>query len=418
MYPSIELDPKQHKRFVSGHPWVYANELIQSYLTRSLEPGSIVILQLHKKPLALGYYNRHSLIAFRELTRNIHAVEMQTDETLADKSKQGKIQDEQPFQKIDATFFIERFQKALKLRQYYYSKPFYRLIHAEVDGLPGLIIDRFEDIFIVQINTYGMELLKPFIIEALNTEFEPRTIYFKNDSSARKLEGLPEKNSELIGEEIKTMEVIENSLTYLIDFSHFQKTGWFYDHRENRKKIRKLAKDKSVIDYFCYSGGFALQAAYGEAAQVIAVDASSQALENAKRSAEHLRLSAPIEFVCDQAFTDMDDRIARNESFDIVILDPPAFVKVKKDFNVGLKGYEKLINKGLQLLNPDGFLLIASCSYHVKLEDLKLCLNRALFKNNRRGKIVETLHAGPDHPAHPNVPESEYLKGFIVNVES
>lgn len=388
--PILELNPKQQKRFMALHPWVYANEIIQSDLTKSIEPGSLVLLQSQKKLIAIGYYNRHSLIAFRALSRN-------------------------PFETIDVNFFIDRLKNALKLRQQYYSKPFYRLIHSEADGLPGLIIDRFDDVFSVQINTFGMENLKPLLIQALQTEFEPKTIFFQNDTRMRKLEGLSDFQSHFIGNEIQTLDVIENNLTYQIDFSSFQKTGWFYDHRENRRKIFHLANNKKVIDYFCYSGGFALQAAFGEAKSVIAVDSSENALMNAKNSAEHLRLSTPIEFVCEQAFVDMDKRIANGEHFDLIILDPPAFVKVKKDLNAGLKGYEKLIYKGLQLLNAQGYLLIASCSFHVSLDMLKeCCLNRALFKTNRSAKITETLHAGPDHPTHPHLPESEYLKGFII----
>jgi 23S rRNA (cytosine1962-C5)-methyltransferase len=259
-----------------------------------------------------------------------------------------------------------------------------------------------------------MERLKPFLIQALNTVFQPKTLYFQNETSFRKIEGLENLTPEVLGEPLTTLNVLENDLPFSIDIETGQKTGWFFDHRENRKLIASLCKGKTVIDYFCYSGGFSLLAAKMGAKKVIGVDRSETALKNAKATASTLELNNEVKFVCSDVFKDMDARIGSSEQFEVVILDPPAFVKVKKDIPVGLKGYEKLINKGLQTLAPNGLLLVASCSYHVKLEDLKQCLARALHKTNRQGRITHTLHAGPDHPSHPLLEESEYLKGFIV----
>lgn len=394
LLPNLELDPKLARRFMAGHPWIYANELEKSDLTKSLTPGTLVTVSLQKQAKAIGYFNRHSLIAFRALSRN-------------------------PMTLINTDFFVQRLKQALLLREQMFSAPYYRLVHAEGDELPGLIIDRFNDVFIVQLNTLGMELLKPLLIEALQTLFQPKTIYFQNDTSFRKMEGIPEAASDFIGEPITTLQVVENDLAFYIDFLSSQKTGWFFDHRNNRKLISQFVAGKSVIDYFCYSGGFALQAANAGASKVIAVDRSETALNNAKdtlKHLEHITQSKTVEFVCAETFKDMDHRITQQQRFDVVILDPPAFIKVKKDINVGLKGYEKLIAKGLQLLNPHGFLLMASCSHHAKLEDLKHCLSRALAKTERTGKIIHTLHAGPDHPLHPCLEESEYLKGFIVAI--
>jgi 23S rRNA (cytosine1962-C5)-methyltransferase len=317
---------------------------------------------------------------------------------------------------IDVTFFKQALERSLALRERFYSTPYYRLVYAEADGLPGLIIDRFSSVFVIQINTQGMEKLKSLLVEALQILFSPRTLYFKNDSAVRTLEGLSITESEIIGAPLSTLTVIENNMTFEIDMTSSQKTGWFFDHRENRALIAKLARSKTVIDYFCYSGGFSLQAAKQGAERVMGIDRSEGAVKNAECSARFNQLSDICKFHCQDSFKDMDTRLEKGQIFDIVVLDPPAFVKSKKDLIPGLKGYEKLLTKALPLVAPGGFLLIASCSYHVKEADLKICLIRALQKTKRKGSIVQTLSAGFDHPIHPMLEESSYLKGFLVFV--
>lgn len=390
-FETITIAPSSHKRFVSGYPWLYNNEILPNNQTKSMVPGQLVQVLLHGNPLATGYFNKHSLISFRVLSRN-------------------------PEEPIDTQFFKNRLQEALHLRERFFNKPFYRLIHAEGDLLPGLIIDRFDSVFVLQINTQGMEKLKDFIISALQELFNPTTLYIKRESAIRKMEGLSIEPPEIIGNPIQTLTVEENDVTFKIDISEGQKTGWFYDHRENRKIIANLAKDNTILDYYCYSGGFSLQAATKGAKKVIGVDRSSYALQNAKESATLNQVDSKCEFIESDVFEDMDKRLNNLERFDIVVLDPPAFVKTKKDLPTGLKGYEKLITKGLQLTEKDGLLLIASCSYHVKELDLKNLLSRALYKTNRVGKIVQRLSAGCDHPVHPALEESEYLKGLLVSV--
>lgn len=390
MLPIIEILPSYHKRFLSGYPWLYANEIIQSQSTKNLEPGELVDVTHQGKPIATGYFNRHSLIAFRTLST--------------------------PSIAIDVNFFKQALERSVTLRERFYTAPYYRLVHAEADGLPGLIIDRFDNVFVIQMNTQGIEKLKHLLVEALQTLFAPRTLYFKNDSAVRILEGLSITEPEIIGEPLSTLTVIENNMTFEIDMTSSQKTGWFFDHRENRALTAKLAHGKTVIDYFCYSGGFSLQAAKQGAKRVVGIDRSESALNNAKRSAKINNLSEICEFHCQETFKDMDERLQKRELFDIVLLDPPAFVKSKKDLIPGLKGYEKLLTKGLPLVAPGGFLLIASCSYHVKEADLKICLIRALQKTKREGRIIQTLSAGFDHPIHSMLEESSYLKGFLVFV--
>jgi 23S rRNA (cytosine1962-C5)-methyltransferase len=391
-YPNIEILAGHQKRFLAGYPWVYTNEIEQSNSTKYIEFGHLVNVRYLGKPLGVGYYNRQSLIAFRVLTRR-------------------------PEEMIDANFFSQKLRIAEKLRNRFYKDPYYRLIHAEGDELPGLIIDRFKDVFVVQINTLGMERLREPLIDALKLVFNPTTIYFKNDMKARVIEGLPITEPFIVGEDVTEISVIENGIEYRIDISQGQKTGWFYDHRENRQLLATLAKDKSIIDYFCYGGGFSIQAAKQGAKHVIGVDRANAAIENAKRSAKLNQVETRCEFICNEVFPDMETRINARQTFDIVILDPPAFVKVKKDIPVGLKGYEKLISQGIQLVAPQGLLFIASCSYHVKEFDLKTCLTRALHKNGRTGKVLHRTEAGFDHPHPPLLDESDYLKGFIVYIE-
>ncbi len=391
MFPTIKVLPGYHKRLVAGYPWLYANEIQQSQSTKKLTPGQCVTVEYQGQPLAVGYYNRHSLISFRVLSRL-------------------------PKTPIDTRFLSQRLEAALEIRTRFFPTPYYRLIHAEADGLPGLIIDRFDSVFVVQINTQGMHQLKPLLIEALQNVFNPSTLYFKNDSSIRQLEDLPITEPEVIGQPLPYLTVIENDVAFRIDMTSSQKTGWFYDHRENRKMLASLAKDKTVLDYFCYSGGFSVQAAKQQATRVIGIDRSEIALENARYSANLNGVSDRCQFICRDVFEDMDARIAAKEQFQILILDPPAFVKSKKDLAAGLRGYEKLLTKACQLLTPQGLLFIASCSYHVKENDLNHCLNRALYKSQREGRIVQTLGAGFDHPKHPFLEESSYLKGFLVSL--
>jgi 23S rRNA (cytosine1962-C5)-methyltransferase len=392
MLPTIQILSGHHKRFVYGYPWLYANEIIQGQATKDLEPGQLVSVEHIGQRIATGYFNRHSLIAFRCLSRI-------------------------PDEAIDTHFFKKRLQQAVALRERFYETPFYRLIHAEADGLPGLIIDRFDKVFVVQINTHGMEKLTEPLLEAMQALFNPTTLYLKTDSPVRKLEGLAISEPVVIGQPLTDLTVIENNTTFTIDMTSSQKTGWFFDHRDNRKLMADLAKGKTVIDYFCYSGGFGLQAATHKARHVIGVDGSEAALKNARRSAALNNVSDNCEFICFETFKDMDQRSTALQTFDIVILDPPAFVKTKKDLGSGLKGYEKLLTKAIPLVSKNGLLMIASCSFHVKEIDLKASLVRALHKNHCEGKIVKTLSAGVDHPIHPLLEESGYLKGFLVALD-
>jgi len=389
-YPIIHINHGHEKRFTQGFPWVYSNEIAVNPSLKEFIPGQLVEIQARNLPVAIGFYNRHSLIAVRALTRI-------------------------PTETIDAAFLVKRITEALLRRQIFYKEPFYRLIHAEADGLPGLIIDRFNDVLILQINTAGMEQLLTFILSALQQTLAPTTIYIQRDSKNRITEGLSLQEPEVLGQAIDTLKVIENGVTYFIDLANGQKTGWFYDHRANRELIASLAANKTVIDYFCYSGGFALQAAHQGAKKVVGVDRAESVIRNGQNSALQNGLQDKCTFVTADVFQDLEERRTKGQRFDIVVLDPPAFVKAKKDLAVGLKGYEKLMRAAIPLVAEHGLFLIASCSYHVKEADLQQVLQRALSKTGRTASIVKRLGAGFDHPLHPHLEESEYLKGFLLS---
>jgi len=391
MYTKVNISSKISRRFIAGYPWLFSNELPTQAL-KDLPPGSLITVMANGTFLATGYYNKHSLIAFRALSYQAQQI-------------------------IDTAFFIEKFSKALLLRELFFTTPYYRLIHAEGDALPGLIIDRFNDVFVLQCNTYGIQNLIEPITQALQSLFAPKTILFKNDSPIRLLEQLTETSPVVIGEPLEILTIKENGAHFELAINHSQKTGWFYDHAPNRRLIATLSKNKTVLDYFCYSGGFSIQAALAGAKKVIGVDRSAHAIKNASHAAQLNGVEQQCTFVCAETFDDMKTRILKQESYDIVILDPPAFVKVKKDLSAGLKGYEKLLQLGLQLLSPSGILLIASCSYHVHESDLRHCLHNALHKAKRAGRIACRTPAGMDHPLHPALMESEYLKGFMVVVD-
>ena len=310
------------------------------------------------------------------------------------------------------------------MRERFFNKPFYRLIHAEADFLPGLIIDRFDNIFVCQISTAGMENLKPFLILALKEIFKNCQIIFKNNSELRALEKL---ESSLDFESVddvaipEKITVIENDLEFKIDLKNGQKTGWFFDQAVNRNFVASLVKDCDVFDGFCYVGGFGINAVKAQARSVIFADSSKEALdltrENCQKIVEKFNPACQTSFYNKKIFDLLEDAEFQKKSFDVILLDPPAFVKNKKDLFSGLRGYEKLAKMALPLLKSGGILMLASCSHHATKEQLIGSVNAALQKSQKTGKLITSFTAGPDHPLHPALKESEYLKSlfFVIN---
>jgi len=390
--PSVYLNKNEERKILSGLPWLYSNQVEMRGDTKTLPPGALVIFrEKNGGSVALGYFNRHQLIAGRILTLN-------TAETL------------------NAAFFAQRIKSALTCREWFFDEPYYRLVHAESDFLPGLIIDRFNDVVVVQPNTHGAETILPLVVEALQTTLTPKSIVIFRHQRSRKLENLDVREPEIIGEAITHLDVLENGVAFKIELQGAQKTGWFYDHRDNRKLMAALSKGKTVIDYFCYAGSFALQCAKAGATKAIGIDQSETAIAAAKASAKLNQVEKTTEFTVANVFEDIEKRIALQQRFDMVLLDPPAFVKSKKDLAAGLKGYQKLIARALLLVQPGGMLMIASCSYHVSETDLQTALQKALVASSRMGRIVKRLSFSACHPKHPALQEGEYLKGLLVEV--
>ena len=388
-YPSIHLLPGQDRRPRAGHPWIYSNELRMDAAAKALPPGEPVCLfSSDGRPLAIALFNPHSLIAARVITRNKDAT-------------------------IDATFVERRLARALRLRERLFDQPYYRLAHAEADGLPGLVVDRFGDVVVCQLNAAGMASLEPAIIDALERLLAPRAIVLRNDSPVRELEGLGQEVRLARGTLEGPVELVENGVTFLIDPLEGQKTGWYYDQRDNRAFVARFAGGQTVLDLYSYSAGFGLQAAAAGAAHVLAVDRSQLGLDRATASAERNGLAARLEVVREDAFAALDRLATEKRRFDIVVADPPAFVRSKKELNPGLRGYRKLARACSLLVAEEGILTIACCSHNVPEDAFADEIRRGLRDAGRGGRLLRRAGAAPDHPSHPALPESAYLKCFV-----
>ena len=391
--PSVTVKPHGQKRLARGHPWAYSNEVEMDAAAKSVPPGGLVRLcDPQGRYLATAFFNRHPLIAARVLTR---------DESLA----------------IDRNFLAARLRRALDIRERLIGVPCYRLVHAEADGLPGVIIDRFGDALTLQVNTAGMEALTPLLLDALNEVVAPSTIVLRNDSAVRKLEQLPESVEVVQGRLDGPVSLEENGARFFADLQGGQKTGWFYDQRDNRAWAARLAKDTRVLDCYAFAGGFAVQAALAGAGEVVAVDRSEPALELAAQAAEANGVAARCRFVKAEVFGELQRQAEAGETYGLVIVDPPAFVKSKKDLAQGLKGYRKMVRLAAPLVAEGGFLLAASCSHHADLLSFAEQVKRGLMDAGRSARILRTSGAAPDHPVHPALPESAYLKAQILALD-
>lgn len=391
--PAIHLQAGRHKRARAGYPWVYSNEIAMDNTAKKLPRGSLVqLVSSNREPLGVAMFNPHTLIAARLL-------------------------DSDPTITIDRAFLAKRLAAARDLRERLYPGGFYRLIHAEADGLPGLIVDRYGETVVVQANTAGIDLLLPELLAALDSEIAPRTVILRNDSSARTLEGLPSEVKVAKGELTGPIELIENGAHFMADLREGQKTGWFYDQRENHAAVARLASGARVLDLYAYGGGFAVAAARGGAREVVAVDSSAPALELAAASARRNGVDAICRFVRAEVFGELERLAAAGELFDIVVADPPAFVKSRKDLAAGVRGYRKLMRLAAALVAPKGYLFIASCSHNVDRPTFDDQVSRGLVDANRRGRILLSSGAAADHPVHPALPESVYLKASLLQLD-
>ena len=308
---------------------------------------------------------------------------------------------------IDADFLSRRIRRALALREAVHERPFYRLVHAEGDALPGLVIDRFGDVLVAQIATAGMESLLDPLLAALERVVAPAAIILRNDVPARTLEGLDSYVRVAKGDAAR-VAVEENGVRYFVDLQAGQKTGWYYDQRDNRAFAASLAKARTVLDAYCYCGSFTLSAAKAGAKEAVGLDSSAPALALAEQSASANRLGA--KFVRCDVLEELERLASANERFDLVIADPPPFVRARKDLEVGAKAYRRLARAAANVVAPSGFLLLASCSHNIPAERFALECAAGIARAGRSARLIRQSGAGPDHPIHPMLPESAYLK--------
>lgn len=388
--PKILLQPKAWRRFAEGAPWAFSNEIQMDNAARKLAPGTVARLCLPEgEPAALVQFNPHSLIAARALSRDAEALAAGA---------------------MPAGWLAARIERAAALRARLFETPHYRLVHAEADGLPGLVIDRFGDVFVVQANTAGMDRLLGEIDAALIERLGARAILHRNDSATRGLEGLRQEVSVAHGAIDGPVDLRENGAAFLADPIGGQKTGWFFDHRENRAFAARLAKGAAVLDLYGYAGAFAVPAALGGAERVVSVDRSAEALALAARSAEANGVTERIAFEKADAFDYLD---AVETPFDLVIADPPAFVKNRKSLKQGLRAYAKLARLAAAATAPGGALMLASCSHLVADEAFLEACRAGLRDAGREARLIRRAGAGPDHPLHPGLAESGYLKALF-----
>jgi 23S rRNA (cytosine1962-C5)-methyltransferase len=392
-YPALSLRKGEDDRLRAGHAWVFSNEVdVKRTPLTAFKPGdAAVILDHANKPIGIGYVNPNALICARLMARGLrHA--------------------------LDRSLIVHRLNVALSLRETLYEKPYYRLVFGESDGLPGLVLDRFGDTIVGQIATAGMEALKAEVVEAVAKVIKPRCMVWKNTGSARALESLPDYTEVAIGSLPSELLVEEGGLQFAVDPVNGQKTGWFYDQRANRDQLAPFVRGARVLDVFSYVGAWGLRAAAFGATEVTCVDASATAVAAIAANAARNGLGAQVKAVEADAFDFLKEQRQQRERYDVVIVDPPAFIKRKKDFTEGRLAYRRINEAAMQLLGRDGILVSCSCSYHMPRAAFLDALNQGARHLDRQIQIVSQLQQAPDHPLNPAIPETDYLKGAIARV--
>ncbi|WP_422473440.1 class I SAM-dependent rRNA methyltransferase [Endozoicomonas sp. ALB032] len=390
---TLRLKNRADRRLKAGHLWIYSNEVdTRTSPLRDFKTGELINIESAEgKPLGTGYINPNSLICARLVSRDSKYV-------------------------LDRSLLVHRIQVALSLRERVFDKPFYRLVFGDSDGLPGLVVDRFGDIVVAQMSTAGMETVKDDIVDALVKVLKPSGILLKNDGTGRQLEKLPEYVEVAYGEVPEKVELEENGVTFRAPVIKGQKTGWFYDHRLNRERLRHYVSGKKVLDVFSYVGGWGVQCAAFGASQVTCVDASEQAVELVHENAGLNGLGDRVESIQGDAFTALKALRDEGEKFDVVIVDPPAFIKKRKDIKAGEQAYRRINELAMRLLEKDGILVSCSCSMHLQKDSLFDALRAGSRHIDRNLQIIEQGHQGPDHPVLPAIPETEYIKAIIARV--
>ena len=391
--PVVRLKPKAEARAIRhGFPWVYADELVTDRRTQGLAPGALAVLEdSERRPLGLVTVNVNSKIIARMLDRDPAAV-------------------------IDKAWFAARIGTALALRERIYDTPYYRLVHAEADGMPGVVIDRFGDVAVVQPNAAWAEAQQDDLAAALIEVTGVTTVVKNGTGRARGLEGLAEETRVLAGTVAGPVPVRMNGATYLADLMGGQKTGLFLDQRPNHEFAARLAKGARVLDVFAHVGGFALAALAGGAVSALAVDASAPALELAAQGAAASGFADHFATRKGDAFEVMEALAGEGQVYDLVICDPPAFAPAKPALEAGLRAYERLARLAAPLVAPGGYLILCSCSHAADLQAFRNASARGIGRGGRRAQLLHTGFAGPDHPMLLQLAESAYLKALFFRL--
>ena len=396
--PSAEFAPlrlrkNEDRRLRAGHLWVYSNEVdVEATPLRDFQPGQPVTIQANNgKFIGTGYINPHVLLCARLVSRD-------------------------PEHALGPALLVHRLNVALSLRERLYERPFYRLVHGEGDGLPGLIVDRYGDRCVVQLTTAGMERMKDKVLAALQKVLKPVAVLWRNDSPVREIEGLERYVADAAGEIPETVMIEEDGLRFQVAPRTGQKTGWFYDQRDNRARLDRYIRDRRVLDVFSYVGAWGLRAAARGAREVVCVDRSAPALEQAAANVVLNGVGDRVQFQQGDAFEVLKAQREARERFDVVIVDPPAFIKRRKDMKEGTLAYRRINEMAMQVLERDGLLVSCSCSQLFSREALEQTLLQASRHLDRNLVILEQGRQGPDHPVPPAIPETDYLKVVFARV--
>lgn len=392
--PVIRLRPKTKPQAIRhGFPWVFADELVTDRRTRALTPGSFAVLEdAERRPLALVTVNPNSKIIAR-------------------------VMDADPRAEVTADWLQMRLSRAQEMRERLFDQPFYRLVHAEADGLPGVIIDRFGDTAVIQPNAAWADLMAGDIAQALRAVTGVGTVILNGQGRARSLEGLSERMEVISGQAPQPIEVPMNGAIYLADVMGGQKTGLFFDQRPNHAFAQRLAKGARVLDVFSHVGGFGLAALAAGAGHATCVDGSAAALDLAQRGAQAMSASDRLTVRQGDAFEQLEQLAAQGAQFEVVICDPPAFAPSKPALEAGLRAYEKVARLAAPLVAPGGYLGLCSCSHAADLTAFRNASARGIGRGGRRMQLIHTGQAGPDHPTLPQLAETGYLKALFFRLD-
>ncbi|MBM7062408.1 class I SAM-dependent rRNA methyltransferase [Pseudomonas sp. UL073] len=391
--PSLRLKANADRRLRAGHLWIYSNEIdVAATPLAAFQAGDQAILEAAGgKPLGIVGISPNNLICARLLSRDLKHV-------------------------LDKSLLVHRLNVALSLRERLFDQPCYRLVYGDSDLLPGLVVDRFFDILVVQLASATMERHKDDVLAALIQVLQPRGILLKNDSAARDAEGLERYVETAFGVVPEWVALEENGVKFEAPVVGGQKTGWFYDHRMNRARLAPYVQGKRVLDLFSYIGGWGVQAAAFGASEVFCVDGSALALDGVERNATLNGVAEQVTCIEGDVFEALKELKAAEERFDVVIADPPAFIKRKKDLKNGEAAYRRLNEQAMRLLSKDGILVSASCSMHLPEDDLQNILLSSARHLDRNIQLLERGGQGPDHPVHPAIPETRYIKSLTVRL--